>query len=86
MQVKTLLTWPILVVGLSLPGLIDCSDAKDLASGCSELEAGGSAVASLSIDAKFKAFVEAAADLEGDRSDDENRGEDVLREDRGGPR
>ena len=46
-----------------MPGLIDCSDAVDAASGCNELEAGGSAVANLSIDAKFKAFVLAAGDL-----------------------
>jgi hypothetical protein len=63
MRLKTLLTWPTLVVGLSLPALMDCSDAKALAEGCNELEAGGTAVANLSIDAKFKAFVEAAADL-----------------------
>jgi hypothetical protein len=64
MRLKTLLAWPTLVVGLSLPGLIDCSDAKDLAAGCDELEAGGSAVANLTIDAKLKAFVQATADLQ----------------------
>jgi len=63
MRLKKLLTWPTLVVGLSLPALMDCSDAADAVSGCNELEAGGTAVANLSIDAKFKAFVEAAADL-----------------------
>jgi hypothetical protein len=63
MRLKTLVTLPTLVVGLSLPVLMDCSDAADAVSGCNELEAGGTAVANLNIDAKFKAFVEAAADL-----------------------
>jgi hypothetical protein len=63
MRLKNFLTWPTLVVGLSLPALIDCSDAVDAASGCDELNTGGSAVANLSIDAKFKAFVQAASDL-----------------------
>jgi hypothetical protein len=61
MRLKTLLTWPTLVVGLSLPALMDCSDAVDAASGCNEFEGGG--VANLTIDAKFKAFVQASADL-----------------------
>ena len=63
MRLKNLVTWPTLVVGLSLPGLIDCGDAaKDLT--CDEFQAGGSALAGVSIDAKFKAFVTAAADLQ----------------------
>jgi hypothetical protein len=67
MRVKTLVAWPILILGLSLPTLMDCSaakDAADLASGCDELNQGPTAVASLSIDAKLKAFVQATADLQ----------------------
>ena len=65
MRVKTLVAWPTLILGLSLPVLVDCSakDAADLASGCDELNQGSAAVASLSIDAKLKAFVQATADL-----------------------
>ena len=67
MRVKTLVAWPTLILGLSLPTLMDCSaakDAADLASGCDELNQGPTGVASLSIDAKLKAFVQATADLQ----------------------
>jgi hypothetical protein len=62
MRLKKLLTWPTLVAGLALPVLMNCSDAADALEGCNELD-NPSAVGNLSIDAKFKAFVTAAADL-----------------------
>jgi len=67
MRIRKLLAWPALILGLSVPCLIDCSaakDAQDLASGCDELNQGPTAVASLNIDAKMKAFVQATADLQ----------------------
>ncbi len=63
MRLKTLWVGPIMVFGLSLPCLMDCSDAADLASGCDEINGGASAVAQLDIDAKLKAFISATADL-----------------------
>ena len=61
------LAWPSLVMGLAVPCLMDCAAAKtgqDLASGCDELSGGEhAAIANLSIDGKFKAFVQATADL-----------------------
>jgi len=67
MRVKKLIAWPTLILGLSLPTLMDCAAAKeaaDLAGGCDELKQGPDAVATLSIDAKLKAFVQATADLQ----------------------
>jgi hypothetical protein len=52
---------------VSVSGMGGCAAAKqaqDLASGCDELNGGDSAIAGLSIDAKFKAFVQATADLQ----------------------
>jgi len=53
--------WPVLVLGLSAPMMLDCS-AKDVLEGCDEFDS-AAGVASLSIDANAKAFVQAAADL-----------------------
>ena len=64
MRLKKLVTVPTLVVGLALPGLIDCGDGTSNPLTCDEFSAGGSALAGVSIDAKFKAFVTAAADLQ----------------------
>lgn len=65
MRVKNLLTWPVLVAGLALPALMNCSDgANGNPLTCDEFKGGASAVAGLSIDGKFKAFVTAAADLQ----------------------
>ena len=63
MRLNRLVAWPVLMLGLSAPVMLDCS-AKDLAEGCDEFNGGVSGVASLSIDAKAKAFVQAAADLQ----------------------
>ncbi len=63
MRLKTLWVGPTLVLGLSLPCLMDCSDAADLASGCDELNGGAEAVAKLDVDAKLKTFITATADL-----------------------
>ena len=67
MRVTKWVAWPTVILGLSVPTLMDCSaakDAADLASGCDELNQGATAVGMLDIDAKLKAFVVASADLQ----------------------
>jgi len=63
-----MIAWPVLVLGLSLPALVDCSAAKDLkdaASGCDEFSGGSaSAVGTLDVDVKVKAFLQASLALQ----------------------
>src|SRR5882762_2495265 len=58
------LPWIVILGGAS--AMTDCAlknDVQDAVSGCDEFNAGGEAVASLNVDAKVKAFVQAAAEL-----------------------
>jgi hypothetical protein len=64
MRLKTLCALPTLVLGLSAPWFMDCSQAADALGGCDELNGGAQAVASLNLDAKVGAFVQATADLQ----------------------
>ena len=59
MKLTKMATWPLLIMALSAPALIDCSakDLADAANGCDGLDVSAKA------DVTVKAFAEAAGEL-----------------------
>ena len=66
MRSQTVSIWPWIMVVAAVPMLSSCGVKNDIqaaASGCDEFQAGAQAVATLEVDAKVKAFLQASAEL-----------------------